>query len=305
MSIKIKVLGCGSAIPLLGRRPTSQYIQIDQFEVLLDCGEGTQIQLRKMGVRFQNIHAICITHLHGDHYLGLPGLLQTLHMLGRRKPLVLVGPVGTWEMLGLHLNIGNTNLNYPVEFICTQSEKPEIVWETPLFTIKSIPLKHKIPTTGFFIEEKIKPRKLIVEKVQFYEVPHYLRNAIKQGADFEMEDGRVIENAKLTRDPLPSFNYFFCTDTAFFPDLKNHLPTGISLLYHESSFLEEDKEKAEATRHSTAKQAGSMAKILEVKQLLLGHYSARYKRTDKHLEEAKTEFENTTLSFDGYEIELN
>ena len=302
MSFSITILGCGSAVPLIHRRPTAQFIEIEQRTILMDCGEGTQIQLRKFGVRFQNLDVICISHLHGDHYLGLPGLLQTLHLLGREKKLAIIGPPELEKMLAMHLSMGGSTLRYEIEFTATQAGNKQLVWEDKLIEVYSFPLKHKIPTTGFLFQEKEKPRKLLGDKVNFYGVPHYLRNEIKLGADFQTENGELIPNSKLTTNPPPSYSYAFCSDTAYFPELVDFLPQGINLLYHEGSFLEQDLDKAKQTQHSTAQEAGKMAKLLGVDKLVIGHFSARYKDLEPFQKEAEIHFNNVVLAKDGLVI---
>jgi ribonuclease Z len=305
LKFELTILGSGSAVPTLKRNPTAQYLNIAENYFLIDCGEGTQLQIRKFGCKMQRIDNIFISHLHGDHYLGLPGLLQTMHMLGRTKPLYIHCPGELENLLTAHFLIANSKgLNFEIHYKATQTESAELLFSNSHVEVFSIPLKHKIPTTGFLFKEKPKPLAFKGEMRKAYNIPNYWIPRIKAGEDFiEEETGKVISSKLLTVEPSPPKTYAYCSDTAYYPEIVEQIK-GADLLYHEATFLNDKIDRARATLHSTARQAAEIANTAKVKQLVLGHFSARYPIVDAFLEEAAPYFKNTILAEDGMKIEL-
>jgi ribonuclease Z len=265
---------------------------------LIDCGEGTQMQLRKHKIKLGRLDHILISHLHGDHTFGLFGLLSSLNLMGRTAALVLFGPPELKHILDLNFDMFDIHLNYPLEFRAIQKGRTERLYEDKWITIDSFPVKHRIPTSGFLFREKPRPRNLIREAIEHYQIPIKDRPHIKNGADFTTADGRVIPNTQLTRDPSPPRSFAFCSDTVFNRNMISKIK-GVDLLYHEATFMEDEAERARETFHSTAKQAAQIALEANVKKLILGHFSARYKDLDPLLEEARSVFPRTCLAEDG------
>ena len=304
MAFKLTILGCGSALPAKKRNPTAQLLETPDGLFLVDCGEGTQLRLRQEHVKIQSISHVLISHMHGDHYLGLVGLLSTLNLLGRKKEITLIGPLALQEMIESHCRFSGSRFQYYINYVITDAKKQEVVYDGPKMEIKTIPLKHRVPTTGFLFREKPKPRKIIKSKLEEYKVPIRQRVDITLGADLIQEDGKIIPNKVLTKDPSPSRTYAYCSDTAYLKSIPE-LIRGVDLLYHESTFMEEDKARAKKTQHSTAAQAASIAKEAEVGYLLLGHYSARYYELDAMLQEALEVFPKSMLSTQGLVIDID
>lgn len=299
--MKLYVLGCYSATPRAFTHPTAQVLDIKNHLFLIDCGEGTQVQLRKQKVKFARIKHIFISHLHGDHFFGLPGLISTFRLLGREAPLHVYGPKGIKQAMTLMLKLGNSWTNYPLIFHELESRSSELIYEDDKVEVYTIPLDHRVYTNGFLFREKPGERRLDPEAAQKYGVETcYFRN-IKQGKDVTLDDGSVIPNEKLSFDPPPVKSYAFCSDTRYNETIIPIIE-GASWLYHESTFLEAHRDLAEPTGHSTAKQAATIAKKAGVGQLILGHYSTRYDRLDLFKKEAQMIFENTVLAEDGKEF---
>lgn len=295
---EVTILGNTSSIPVHGRNHTAQVIRFGQECLLLDCGEGTQIQMRKFKIKSSRISHIFISHLHGDHYLGLIGLLSSYHLSKRTQPLKIFGPQGLDEIITTHFRWSNTRLAYPLEFIQTHADGLNLLLDHPRFSVYSFPLSHRIPTTGFLIKEKQGLRSLIKEKLLENKIPLQAIHEIRSGRDFIDELGNVFRVDEYAH-PLPALrSYAFCSDTKFEPTLRTFL-RGVDLLYHESTFMESDALRAADTFHCTAKQAAEIAKISEVKNLLLGHFSSRYVDLNEMLAEAQTVFTNSTLSEEG------
>jgi len=298
VSFEIAILGSGAAIPTSRRNPTSQYIVCNERHILIDCGEGTQMQIRKYGVRFQRINHILISHLHGDHFFGLVGLISTMRLMGRDKNLVIYGPVGLEMIVRTQLEIGDAKLDFEIEFVELDGKTSRMIYEDNLIEIHTFPLKHRIPTNGFLIKEKIKERKLNSSKVKGSGLLFEHLHRLKSGEDIITDDGKVFKNEDYTLPPNPSRSYAYCSDTAYYEDLLPHVQ-GVDLLYHEATFIEKEKSRAKATFHSTAKQAATIALKSGVKKLLLGHISARYSNDLDHLNEAAEIFENVLVAEDG------
>lgn len=281
-----------------GRNHTAQVIRFGQEFFLLDCGEGTQTQLRKYKVKASKISSIFISHLHGDHYLGLVGLLSSYHLSKRTEVLRIFGPRGLNEIITTHFRWSQTRLNYPLEFTETTTAGKITLLDHPQFTISSFPLQHRIPTTGFIIQEKEGLRSLIKEKLQESALPLEAIQQLRLGLDYVASDGASYF-AKDYCHPLPSLrSYAFCTDTTFNPSLAPYFE-GVDLLYHEATFMEADSPRAAETYHCTANQAGQLAQLAGVKKLLLGHFSSRYPDLSDLLAEAQTVFPNSILSEEG------
>lgn len=295
---EVTILGNTSSIPVHGRNHTAQVVRFGQECLLLDCGEGTQIQMRKFKIKSSRISHIFISHLHGDHYLGLIGLLSSYHLSKRIQPLKIFGPKGLDEIITTHFRWSNTRLAYPLEFFQTKDEGLNLLVDHPRFTVYSFPLSHRIPTTGFLIKEKKGLRSLIKEKLQENPIPLQAIHEIRSGRDFTDELGNIY-NVNEFAHPLPPLrSYAFCSDTKFEPELATYLG-GVDLLYHESTFMESDAQRAADTFHCTAKQAAEIARISGVKNLLLGHFSSRYVDLSEMLAEAQTVFANSILSEEG------
>lgn len=271
--------------------------------LLLDCGEGTQMQLRKSGYRFQKISHIFISHLHGDHYFGLIGLLNTLHLLGRSQQLNLYGIPPLKQLIDFQLELSRTTLAYPLIFHPFETDNPSVILDDSEITVSTIPLNHRVPTCGFLIKEKPEKRKIKKDFVKNVRVPLPFFDRIKDGEDYTDEDGQLYLNHLITDDPPPVRSYAYCTDTAFhepiIPIIKN-----CDLLYHEATFMEDKAEDAHAKFHATAREAATIALKAGVKKLVIGHFSARYKEVDSLLEEARQVFPNTVLGQDGMRIEV-
>lgn len=265
---------------------------------MLDCGEGTQIQMRKFKVKSSKISHIFISHLHGDHYLGLMGILSSYNLSKRTKALTIFGPKGLDEIITTQFRWSNTRLSYPLHFVETNSDGLNLLLDHPRFTVHSFPLTHRLPTTGFLIREKEGLRNLLKEKLQEKKIPLAAIQNLRTGKDFLDEKGNLYSLKDYTHPLPPLRSYAFCSDTCFEPKLANYIDSP-TLLYHESTFMELDAERAKVTFHSTAKQAAEIANLLKAKTLLLGHFSSRYINLEEMLNEAKTVFIQSELSEEG------
>lgn len=295
MSLELTILGFNSAVPTAYTHTTSQLLNIAERYFLIDCGEGTQVQLRKAKAKFNRINNIFISHLHGDHVFGLVGLISTLQLLGRDTPLYIHGPKGIEEFILTQLRLTESKCTFEIVFNELTGKKSVIVFEDEKVEVLSIPLNHRIYTNGYLFREKPKQRKLNIDAIQEYpEIDICDYQNLKNGKDFVQEDGTIIDNEDLTFEGSKPFSYAFCSDTSYKPDIVP-LIKGVDLLYHESTFLHEAKELATYTGHTTAKEAGMIAKQAEVGKLILGHFSNRYHDYGLLLDEAKQEFEHTVL----------
>ncbi|MBP7513671.1 MAG: ribonuclease Z [Flavobacteriales bacterium] len=296
MRFEVTTLGTGAALPARGRFPSAQLINIHEHLYLVDCGEGTQERLRQAEVNFNRITAIFISHMHGDHYLGLMGLLSSMHLNGRLNALAIYGPPELREVIDVQLRASRTYLRYPLAIHALAHESGLCVYADGYTEVLTLKLKHRIPTTGFLFREKPQPRRLRKERIG--DIPHFARGAVKAGEDLVLPDGTVVPNKDLTLDPPAVRRYAYCSDTAFAPELVEYL-RGIDLLYHEATFTEELADRAKETCHSTAKQAAMMASSAGVVKLLLGHFSSRYKDNRVLLAEALSIFPGTILADEG------
>lgn len=296
---EVTILGNTSSIPAHRRNHTAQVIRFGQELLLLDCGEGTQIQLHKYKIKTSQITHIFISHLHGDHYLGLVGLLSSYNLSKRIKPLTIFGPKGLDEIITTQFRWSDTKIMYPLNFIQTDPNTSNLLVELNGIDVYSIPLKHRLPTTGFLIKEKPGFRSLIKEKLISSELPLQAIKSLRLGNDFENKTtGQTYKVGDYTHPLRPLRSYAFCSDTIFDLELVPYL-TKVDLLYHESTFMDLDAERAAITLHSTASQAAQIAALGKVKRLLLGHFSSRYGDLKPMLEEAKCIFENSILSEEG------
>ncbi|MBS1637598.1 MAG: ribonuclease Z [Bacteroidetes bacterium] len=299
----LTILGSSSATPTATRNPTSQLLNIAERFFLIDCGEATQIQLRRFKCKFQKIDHIFISHLHGDHFLGLPGLLASMHLLGRKQELCIYAPAALEEIISLINSQSDTMLNYPIRFIHTDDKGLNKLYEDQKVEVFSFPLKHRIKTTGFLFREKPAMRNIDKFKLEKHHVSLAEIHKLKMGEDAIADDGRIIPNAELTTDPLPPRSYAYCSDTLFHEEMADFIQH-VDLLYHESTFLEDKKDRAKVTFHSTAMQAATMARLAHAKQLVLGHFSARYGELDDFLTEASGIFPQVELATEGKKISL-
>jgi ribonuclease Z len=297
-TFELLILGSSAATPTANRNPTAQLLNIAERFFLIDCGEGTQMQMRKYKARFQSVNHIFISHLHGDHFYGLPGFLASMHLLGRKNELTIYGPKELEEIITMIHNHSDTYLNYPLNFVYTQNTNKQLVFEDEKVEVYSIPLKHRIATTGYLFKEKPLSRNIDKYKLEKMNVSFAEIHKLKQGLDATDNNGNIIKNTELTLDPAKQRSYAFCSDTKFFEELANDIKD-VDLLYHESTFLEEKADRAKQTFHSTAKQAAQMAVLANAQKLILGHFSARYGHLDEFLDEAKPVFPNTELAIEG------
>jgi ribonuclease Z len=303
MSFKLTILGCNSAIPTSERKPTAQLLNVSERFFLIDCGEGTQLQLRKYKFKMQAIQHVFISHLHGDHYFGLIGLISTMHLLGREKELHIYGPHELKDIIYIQLSASKTELRYPLFFHSFGFDSPQVLLENSSIIVKTIPLDHSLPCCGFLFKEVQQPRRMRREKLDEYNIPNYLVPKIKNGGDFVLEDGTVIPHLELTRSAQKARSFAFCSDTAFHEPIIEQIKN-VDLLYHEATFLNDLKERAIQTKHSTTIEAATIALKANVGKLIIGHYSQRYFDLEPLLKEAKSVFENSNLAIEGETHEL-
>ena len=294
----INILGCGSALPTTRHLATSQIVDLRDKLYMIDCGEGTQVQMRRMRVRFGRLAHIFISHLHGDHCFGLPGLISTLGMLGRTGELVVHGPKEVETYLRPVMDLFCRGMEFEVRFNPVDTRSHSLVMEDRSLSVYSIPLKHRIPCCGYLFAEKAKEAHIIREMTDFYQVPVRCMKDIKQGQDYVTPEGEVVPNSRLTRPAAPPKRYAFCSDTAY---NRSIIPIieGADLLYHEATFAECDLARAKETFHSTARQAAEIARDAHVKRLVIGHYSARYEDLSELHREAEAVFPGTILGNEG------
>jgi ribonuclease Z len=304
VNFTVTILGSGAALPTLNRMPSSQYINCNNRHFLIDCAEGTQVQLRKYKVHFQKISHIFISHLHGDHYFGLVGLLSSMSLLGREKEMHLFGPPELEEIITTQLQYGGSRLSFNINFHSLRFDVKEKIHEDDVLEVFSFPLKHKVPTCGFLINEKPKLLKIDTEKLKDknIEVEHY--KVFQNGQDVKLENGTTYRYLDYTFPPHPPMSYAYCSDTK--KDLN--VPEFIkdcTVLYHEATFLKKDKSIANSTMHSTTIDAANIASLANVKSLYVGHLSSRYRSDEQHLSELKEVFKNSSVAYDGLIIDLS
>lgn len=292
---ELHILGCGSALPTTRHFPTSQIVNVRDKLFMIDCGEGAQLQFRKSHLKFSRLNHIFISHLHGDHCFGLLGLISTLNLLGRTAELHIHSPKGLETLLTPMLVFFNRQMTYKVLFHEFDTKEPMQIYEDRSLKVTTIPLRHRMPCCGFLFAEKRRPNHIIREMVDFYQVPVYELNRIKNGADYVTPEGKTVSNNLLTRPSAPSRSYAYCSDTIYLPSIVEQIK-GVDLLFHEATFANEDAPRAKETFHTTAAQAAEIARKAEVKKLLIGHFSARYEDENILLQEASAIFPDTQLA---------
>lgn len=292
---ELHILGCGSALPTTRHFPTSQIVNVRDKLFMIDCGEGAQLQFRKSHLKFSRLNHIFISHLHGDHCFGLLGLISTLNLLGRTAELHIHSPKGLETLLTPMLDFFNRQMTYKILFHEFDTKEPMQIYEDRSLTVTTIPLRHRMPCCGFLFAEKRRPNHIIREMVDFYQVPVYELNRIKNGADYVTPEGKTVSNNLLTRPSAPSRSYAYCSDTIYLPSIVEQIKGG-DLLFHEATFANEDAPRAKETFHTTAAQAAEIARKAEVKKLLIGHFSARYEDENILLQEASAIFPDTQLA---------
>lgn len=292
---ELHILGCGSALPTTRHFPTSQIVNVRDKLFMIDCGEGAQLQFRKSHLKFSRLNHIFISHLHGDHCFGLLGLISTLNLLGRTAELHIHSPKGLETLLTPMLDFFNRQMTYKILLHEFDTKEPMQIYEDRSLTVTTIPLRHRMPCCGFLFAEKRRPNHIIREMVDFYQVPVYELNRIKNGADYVTPEGKTVSNNLLTRPSAPSRSYAYCSDTIYLPSIVEQIK-GVDLLFHEATFANEDAPRAKETFHTTAAQAAEIARKAEVKKLLIGHFSARYEDENILLQEASAIFPDTQLA---------
>lgn len=301
--MKLTILGCHSATPRINTHPTSQVLEIKNHIFLIDCGEGTQVQLRKNKVKFNRIKHIFISHLHGDHCFGLVGLISTFRLLTRETDLHIYAPKGLKEVITMQMKLADSWTNYKLIFHELTSTKSELIFEDDKVEVYTIPLDHRVYTNGFLFKEKKNERKLLLGAAEDAKINKAYYRKLKQGFDVTNEEGVLIKNETVTKAGKPTKSYAFCSDTAYnesiIPIINN-----VDVLYHESTFLEKLSHLADKTKHSTAKQAATIAKKANIKKLILGHYSTRYDDVSVFIDEASTVFKNVDIAEAGKTFDI-
>ncbi|MEI8271932.1 MAG: ribonuclease Z [Paludibacter sp.] len=299
----LTILGCGSALPTRKNFPSAQLLELRDKQYLIDCGEGTQIRMRQMGVKTARLGHIFISHLHGDHCFGLIGMISSFGMLNRTADLHIHAQPDLEKILKPQLMYFCQDLPFDVIFNNINPRKNEMIYEDRSIQVFTIPLKHRVPCCGFLFEEKPRDRHIIREMIDFYHIPTWRIPKIKQGEDFVTDEGEIIQNNQLTTSPVAPKRFAYCSDTAYSEKIIPMIE-GVDCLYHEATFMEDETIRSNQTEHSTARQAGEIARRANVKKLIIGHYSARYNNQIELLDEAKAVFENTVLGEDltVYEI---
>jgi ribonuclease Z len=300
---KVTILGCSSAIPVYGRFPSAQVLQHINAGFLIDCGEGTQMQLNRYRIKPSKINHIFISHLHGDHYFGLIGLITSLNLLGRKEPIEIFAPKALRDIIQIQLDVSNLKLRFPIHFHALEDTENPIL-ETNGLAVYSFPVEHRIPCWGFAFVENQKERKYNKVAGDKYDIPVSEIPKIKKGADFTGKNGETIKNQVLTFDPERSRKYVYITDSRPVDTVPGFIQN-TDLLYHETTFLHEAKERAFETYHSTTKQAGEFAHSIGAQKLLIGHFSAKYKELDELLFEARESFSNTELAIEGKSFSID
>ncbi len=302
-SFDLLILGSSSAAPTTKRNPSAQLLNVAERFFLIDCGESTQIQLRKYKTKFQKIDHIFISHLHGDHFLGLPGFLASMHLLGRKQELNVYCPKELKGIIDLLNTVSDTRMNYEIKWHFTKNDGLNLLFEDEKVEVHSFPMKHRIFCTGFLFKEKNLLRKIDKDKLDKNKISTAEINNLRHGQDVLNEDGKKIKNKEVTFDPELPRSFAYCSDTIYDEELVKYIK-GVDVLYHESTFLNDKAKRATETFHSTAEQAGKIAKAAKVKQLLLGHYSARYGDLEPFLQEATPFFKDVLLATEGKKVKI-
>lgn len=303
MSAKLTILGAGSALPTRLNFPSAQILELRDKQYMIDCGEGAQIRMRQMGLKNTRLNHIFISHLHGDHCFGLMGLISSFALLNRTADLHIHGPIGITKLFEQQMKFFCDGIPFAVIFQEFDTTQHRLIYADRSVEVYAIPLKHRVPCSGFLFKEKPKDRHIIRDMIDFYQIPISQLNLIKQGADFIAEDGQTIPNHLLTTDPDKTISYAYCSDTAYSEEIIPVI-SKVDLLYHEATFARSEALRAKKTMHSTAEQAATIARSAEVKRLIIGHLSARYRNQDVVLKEAQAVFEHTMLAADMQVIEF-
>ncbi len=299
MAFEVTILGNSSASPAPNRHPSGQYLNILDHHILIDCGEGTQMQLQRYKIKKSRINQIFISHVHGDHILGLPGLLLSMNLMGREAPVHIYGPKELFEILNVFFKYSDTRFSFELNYHTVDPNKTEVIFENIYYKVISFPLFHRVPTAGFLFQERSKLRKLNVEACEKTKVPFTHFNDLKRGRDYLSPDGKThIKNELLTFDPGKPITYAYCSDTIFDEKVIKSVQDA-DILYHEATFMHDKLSRAIDTMHTTAKQAGIVASKANVEKLIIGHFSARYDDLQPLLAEARTEFANTDIADEG------
>ena len=301
---EVNILGCGSALPTTRHFSSSQVVNIREKLFMIDCGEGAQLQLRRSKLKFSRLNHIFISHLHGDHCFGLMGLISTFGLLGRTATLHIYAHKELERLLAPQLEFFCKGMTYEVAFHAIDPNKAEVIYDDRSVSVSTIPLRHRIPTCGFLFQEKKTPNHIIRDMVDFYQIPVYELNRIKNGEDYVCPDGTVVPNHRLTIPSDPPRSYAYCSDTICLPGIVPQIK-GVDLLFHEGTFAQSDAARAKETFHTTAAQAAGIARDAAVGQLVIGHFSARYEEESILLEEAKSVFPNTLLARENLNITIN
>ena len=303
MTFSLTILGSNSAIPTLTRNPSAHLLNVNERLFLIDCAEGTQLQIRRFHVHFRRIQRIFISHLHGDHFFGLIGLLNSLHLMGRKEELHLYGPPLLKKIIDLQLEASQTTLNFPLFFYPLSFSRYEMIYEDEKVIVHSFPLLHSIPTCGFIFCEKKQERKIRKEVLTEVKIPVTEMQNVKKGRDYIDEGGKVFKNEDITLDPPSPRSYAYCSDTAYTETILPFIRE-CDLLYHETTFMKNMSASAMEKKHSTTIEAATLAKKANVKKLLIGHFSARYDDLLPLLEEARSVFPETILAEDGMTVNI-
>lgn len=301
--MKLSILGSSSAIPTKERNLSAQLLEIAGHSLLLDCGEGTQFQLQKFDKKLNSISYVLISHLHGDHYYGLVGMLSTMHMLGREKDLHIYSPEGLQEIIYLQFGDSKSKLNYHLEFHTIHTQEKILIFEEVDYQVFTFPLKHSVETYGYLIKEKAAQRNIKKDFVESHDIAYEWFPRIKAGEDYVDSKGNVYANKEITTSPANPSSFAYMSDTAYLPERVKDI-RGVDVLYHEATFLNEDLDKAIMRTHSTASQAAEIARAAAVGKLIIGHFSTRYTSVSPFLDEARAIYEHSVLAEDGMEIEF-
>ena len=301
--MKLTILGSSSALPTSERFPSAHVLNAHERLFLIDCGEGTQMQLRKNRIRFGKINHIFISHLHGDHVFGLYGFLSTLSLMGRKNPLHLYAPANYDSILHSHLSDFDIHLSFEIEFVPLNTKEPVIILDDKYLTVTAFPLMHRVPSFGFLFREKEKDRNVIKESLAEFSIPKERIPSIKKGSDYIMTDGTIIRNEDITLPPYEALSYAYCSDTKYFPRLASFVKE-VTLLYHEATFDKDKTDLAKVTFHSTTHDAAKTAVNSGTKTLLIGHFSSRYRKIEPLVEEARSIFPRTFPAIDGKTYEI-
>jgi ribonuclease Z len=303
VSMKLTILGSSSALPTSERYPSAHVLNAHERLFLIDCGEGTQMQMRKNQIRFGKINHIFISHLHGDHVFGLYGLLSTFSLMGRNTPVHLYAPEKYEHILESHLHDFDIHLNYEISFVPLSGKDPVKILDDKHITVTSFPLEHRVPSFGFFFREKPGDRKIIKDAIIKYDIPIAKILSVKKGEDFITSNGEVVKNDDITIPPPEPLSYAYCSDTKYFKRLASFVK-GVTVLYHEATFDKSKNDLAVMTGHSTTLNAAAVAAEAEAGALIIGHFSARYKESDVLVEEARSVFQETYAAIDGKTYEI-